>query len=79
MSYLLKALPIKLVETDALEKIIYDITFTTTKILINWVFTLIVSLEDTNTNINTDYHVQSHKKNPKSTVNMQTTNITSKY
>ena len=65
ISYLLKAYLIKLIETDAIEKRIYYILSSLLhghKDFMKWVFTLIVWPEDTNTNINTKYHIQSHKQ-----------------
>ena len=64
LSYLLKAQLIKLVETDTLEKRIYYILsfLIQGKNFSKWVFTLILWPEDTNININTEYHAQSHKQ-----------------
>ena len=64
-SYLLKTQLIKLIEIDVLEKRIYYILshlFYKDKDFSKWVFTLTVWPEDTNTNINTEYHVKSHKQ-----------------
>ena len=54
----------KLIETIALEKeyTTFFHPFYKDKDFSKWVFTLIVWPEDTYTNINTEYHVQSHKQ-----------------